>query len=53
VAETRLAYGRALRALGDEAAANDQLAAARSELVRMGALGLVGEIDRELVALSG
>lgn len=47
--EARLAFGRALRLLGDDARAEAELERARGPLVRMGARGLVDEIDRELV----
>jgi class 3 adenylate cyclase/tetratricopeptide (TPR) repeat protein/ribosomal protein L40E len=46
--EARLAYGRALRRLGDDAAARTELEQARVDLAAMGASGLVDEIDREL-----
>jgi class 3 adenylate cyclase/tetratricopeptide (TPR) repeat protein len=52
VAEARLAYGRALRELGGEVEAREQLRLAREDLARMGAQGLVDEIDSELVALN-
>jgi predicted ATPase/class 3 adenylate cyclase len=50
--EARLAYGVALRQLGDEAGAAVELSRAREDLVRMGARGLVEEIDRELAELT-
>jgi class 3 adenylate cyclase/tetratricopeptide (TPR) repeat protein len=50
--EARVAYGRALRRLGDEAAARAQLLHARDDLVRIGARGLVGQIDAELAGLA-
>ena len=50
--EARLAYGRALRRLGDRAGAQVELGGAREDLVRMGALGLVDQIDRELAGLN-
>ena len=50
--EARLAYGRALRRLGDEVAARTELGRAREGLSKMGALGLVDEIDRELARLA-
>src|SRR5581483_4744994 len=50
VAKARLAFGRALRVLGDEARAREQLALGRVDLERMGAQGLLEEIDRELAA---
>jgi tetratricopeptide (TPR) repeat protein len=46
--EARLAYGRALNRLGDTDGATAELVSAREELVRIGARGLVEEIDREL-----
>ena len=51
LAEARLAFGRALRRFGDKAGAQAQLAVAREDLARMGARGLVAEIDRELAEL--
>jgi class 3 adenylate cyclase/tetratricopeptide (TPR) repeat protein len=53
LAEARLAFGRALRWFEDEKGAEAQLLAARDELVRMGARGLVDEVDREVAALRG
>jgi tetratricopeptide (TPR) repeat protein len=50
--EARLAYGRALRQLGDGAAAQEALSQAREDLAGMGARGLVAEIDRELAGLA-
>src|SRR5579862_845698 len=52
LAEARLAYGRALRGFGDDTSAGQQLARARADLVRMGARGLLDEIDHELAVLS-
>jgi predicted ATPase/class 3 adenylate cyclase len=49
--EAKLAYGKALRGLGDDAAAAAELRAAREHLVSFGARGLVDEIDRELAAI--
>jgi class 3 adenylate cyclase/tetratricopeptide (TPR) repeat protein len=49
--EARIAYGRALRTLGDGAGALAELQIARDELDRIGARGLVDEIDRELKGL--
>jgi class 3 adenylate cyclase/tetratricopeptide (TPR) repeat protein len=51
--EARLAFGRALKQLGDEAGARDALGRARTDLADMGARGLVDEIDRELAELQG
>ena len=51
--EARVAYGRALRQLGDEAGARETLSRAREDLARMGARGLVEQIDRELAELEG
>jgi len=51
--EARLAYGRALRQLGDAAAAAVELERAQTELAGMGARGLVGEIARELKEIEG
>jgi class 3 adenylate cyclase/tetratricopeptide (TPR) repeat protein len=50
--EARLAYGRALRRLGDLAAAELELNRARESLVRLGARGLVHDVDRELAEMS-
>jgi class 3 adenylate cyclase/tetratricopeptide (TPR) repeat protein len=50
--EARLAYGRALRQLGDEAGSRTQLVKAREELALAGARGLVDEIDRELAGIT-
>ena len=49
--EARLAYGRALHRLGDDPGARTELGLAREDLARMGASGLVDEIDRELAQL--
>jgi len=49
--EARLAYGKALGRLGDRAAAEVQLRAAREHLATLRARGLVDEIDRELAAI--
>ncbi|MGH2935090.1 MAG: AAA family ATPase [Gaiellaceae bacterium] len=49
--EARLAYAKALRRTGDESAARAELMQAREDLARMGARGLVGEIDRELAGM--
>jgi tetratricopeptide (TPR) repeat protein len=49
--EAKLAYGKALRELGEDEAARAELAAAREHLVTFGARGLVDEIDRELAAI--
>jgi tetratricopeptide (TPR) repeat protein len=51
LSEARLAFGRALRSLGDNAGAAAELEKAREDLDRMGARGLVGEVDRELAEL--
>jgi tetratricopeptide (TPR) repeat protein len=50
--EARLAYGRALRRLGDGAAACIELGLARESLTTAGARGLVDEIDRELAGIA-
>jgi hypothetical protein len=50
--EARLAHGRALRQLGDQAGAQEALNRARKDLAKMGARGLVAEIDRELAELT-
>jgi tetratricopeptide (TPR) repeat protein len=49
--EGRLAYGRALRQLGDTGGAELQLRGAREDLVGLGARGLVDQIDRELAEI--
>jgi tetratricopeptide (TPR) repeat protein len=49
--EARVAYGRALRRLGDEAGAQEALSGVREDLTEMGAFGLVAEIDRELAEI--
>jgi tetratricopeptide (TPR) repeat protein len=51
LAEARLAFGRALHQFGDTAGAQSQLVEAQEELARMGARGLVAEIDRELAEM--
>jgi class 3 adenylate cyclase/tetratricopeptide (TPR) repeat protein len=51
LAEARLAYGQALHRLGDSAAAVAELADTRETLTRIGARGLVDEIDRELAEM--
>jgi tetratricopeptide (TPR) repeat protein len=48
--EARVEYGRALRQLGDERAAQAELADARRVLERLGALHLVDQIDQKLAA---
>ena len=52
LAEARIAFGRALRTLGDEAASREQLELARTDLARMGAQGLLDEIEHELAVTS-
>jgi class 3 adenylate cyclase/tetratricopeptide (TPR) repeat protein len=49
--EARLAYGRALRRLGDDTEATAELHRAKECVEGTGALGLLGEIDRELTEL--
>ena len=51
--EARVAYGRALRRFGDKTGAEAELRRTREDLVRMGAKGLIDEIDRELAELEG
>ena len=51
--EARVAYGKALHRLGDDGAAHTELSRARVDLARMGARGLVDEIDQELAELEG
>jgi tetratricopeptide (TPR) repeat protein len=46
--QTRIAFGRALRELGDADRAREQLELARAACEPMGATGLVAEADREL-----
>jgi class 3 adenylate cyclase/tetratricopeptide (TPR) repeat protein len=53
VGEARVAYGRALRAWGDEEGALRTLGEAREQLDGIGAHGLVAQIDRELAELRG
>jgi class 3 adenylate cyclase/tetratricopeptide (TPR) repeat protein len=53
VGEARLAYARALRWLGDLGRAAAELALARETFESLGAIGLVGEVDRELEAVAG
>ena len=50
--EARLAFGRALHRLGDDAAARIELGRARESLTRAGALALVDAIDRELAGIA-
>jgi predicted ATPase/class 3 adenylate cyclase len=50
--EARLAYGRALRRLGDEAGAARELSLARDDLTGIGASGLLEEIEKELAAIA-
>ena len=50
--EARVSYAHALRRLGDEPGAETELRSARVTLSRLGARGLVEEIDRELAALT-
>ncbi len=50
--EARVAYGRALRQLGDGSGALVELTGARESLAEIGAQGLVDEIDRELAELT-
>jgi class 3 adenylate cyclase/tetratricopeptide (TPR) repeat protein len=49
--EAQLAYGKALRRFGDDAAAESELRTARESLAGLGARGLVDEIDRELAEI--
>jgi tetratricopeptide (TPR) repeat protein len=51
LAEARIGYGRALRQLGDEQAAQTELAEARRAIEQLGALHLVEGVDEELDAL--
>lgn len=53
LAEARVAYGQALRRLGDEAAAWSELLRARQDAVAMGARGLLEAADRELAKIEG
>jgi class 3 adenylate cyclase/tetratricopeptide (TPR) repeat protein len=48
LSQGRIAYGRALRELGDPDGAREQLELARGACVQMGATGLVAEVEREL-----
>ncbi|HYY76388.1 MAG TPA: hypothetical protein VE644_08730, partial [Gaiellaceae bacterium] len=51
-AEARIDFARALRRFGDREAARDELAEARATFDRMGASGIVGQIDGELDELT-
>jgi tetratricopeptide (TPR) repeat protein len=48
VSQVRIAYGRALRELGDFETAREQLELAREACIPMGATGLLAEVEREL-----
>jgi class 3 adenylate cyclase len=48
VSQSRLAFGRALRELGELAGAREQLELAREACIAMGAGGLAAEVEREL-----
>jgi tetratricopeptide (TPR) repeat protein len=48
VSQSRLAFGRSLRELGDLAGAREQLEVAREACIAMGATGLAAEVEREL-----
>jgi predicted ATPase/class 3 adenylate cyclase len=48
VSQSRLAFGRSLRELGDLAGAREQLELAREACIAMGATGLAAEAEREL-----
>jgi tetratricopeptide (TPR) repeat protein len=48
LSEGRIAYGRALRELGEMDLAREQFELARATSAAIGATGLVGEVDREL-----
>jgi tetratricopeptide (TPR) repeat protein len=50
--EARLAYGRALRSVGNDERAREELLLARDDLMRAGARGLVGQIEAELSGLT-
>jgi hypothetical protein len=52
VSQARLAYGRALRELGDTEKARAQLELARDASVPMGATGLAAEVERELALVA-
>jgi class 3 adenylate cyclase/tetratricopeptide (TPR) repeat protein len=49
--QTRIAYARALRTFGDCAAARSELELAHKSFARMGAIGVVAEIERELAEM--
>ncbi len=53
VSRARVAFARALAALGDEAAARRQLEEAHASFRRLGADGVAAELERELTALTG
>jgi tetratricopeptide (TPR) repeat protein len=48
LSQARIAYGRALRALDDSEGAREQFDRAREACMKMGAIGLVAEVEREL-----
>jgi hypothetical protein len=50
--QTRIAYARALHSFGDEPAARAQLELAHESFARMGAIGVVAEIERELAEMA-
>jgi class 3 adenylate cyclase/tetratricopeptide (TPR) repeat protein len=51
--ETRLTFARSLRSFGEETGARTELERARALFKRMGALGPLADIDRELEELTG
>jgi class 3 adenylate cyclase/tetratricopeptide (TPR) repeat protein len=53
LAEARISLARALRGFGDVVGARTELERARTAFARMGAIGLVEAIDRELPTLEG
>ena len=50
--QARIAFARALRTFGDREAARGELERARSSFARIGAIGVLGEIDRALEELT-
>jgi predicted ATPase/class 3 adenylate cyclase len=53
LAETRVAFAGALHKFGDDAGAEVELLRARATFLRMGARGLIAQVDRDLAATAG
>jgi tetratricopeptide (TPR) repeat protein len=49
--QARIAYGRTLREIGDVEAARGQFETARQAFERMGATGLLGDVEQELALI--